>query len=111
MRSATLDRGRERFAFYPLYNLLLMAVAGAFLTGDIFNLYVWFEVMLITSFALLVLGNGREQIRGGLTYVAINLVSSTVFLAAVGLLYGATGTLNMADLAVRLPRGRRTRGW
>jgi multicomponent Na+:H+ antiporter subunit D len=100
---ATLDRGRERFAFYPLYNLLLMAVAGAFLTGDIFNLYVWFEVMLITSFALLVLGNGREQIRGGLTYVAINLVSSTVFLAAVGLLYGATGTLNMADLAVRLP--------
>jgi multicomponent Na+:H+ antiporter subunit D len=99
----TLDRGRERFAFYPLYNLLLMAVAGAFLTGDIFNLYVWFEVMLITSFALLVLGNGSEQIRGGLTYVAINLVSSTIFLAAVGLLYGATGTLNLADLAVRLP--------
>jgi multicomponent Na+:H+ antiporter subunit D len=99
----TIDRGRERFGFYPLYNLLLMAVAGAFLTGDIFNLYVWFEVMLITSFALLVLGNAREQIRGGLTYVAINLVSSTVFLAAVGLLYGATGTLNMADLAVRLP--------
>jgi multicomponent Na+:H+ antiporter subunit D len=101
---ATLDRGRERFAFYPLYNLLLMAVAGAFLTGDIFNLYVWFEVMLISSFALLVLGNGREQIRGGLIYVAINLVSSTIFLAAVGLLYGATGTLNMADLAIRLPQ-------
>jgi multicomponent Na+:H+ antiporter subunit D len=100
----SVDHGRERFGFYPLYHLLLMAVAGAFLAGDLFNLYVWFEVMLITSFALLVLGNEREQIRGGLTYVAINLVSSTVFLAAVGLLYGAAGTLNMADLAVRLPQ-------
>ena len=100
----SLDRGRERFGFYPLYHLLIMSVTGAFLTGDIFNLYVWFEVMLITSFALMVLGNGREQLRGGLTYVTINLVSSTVFLAAVGLLYGATGTLNMADLAVRLPQ-------
>ncbi len=99
----SVDHGRERFGFYPLYHLLLMAVAGAFLTGDLFNLYVWFEVMLITSFALLVLGNEKAQIRGGLTYVAINLVSSTVFLAAVGLLYGTAGTLNMADLAVRLP--------
>jgi multicomponent Na+:H+ antiporter subunit D len=98
----TMDHGRERFGYYPLFNILLMGVCGAFLTGDLFNLYVWFEVMLIASFVLLVLGGEREQIEGAIKYVTLNLLSSALFLAAVGLLYGIMGTLNMADLAVRL---------
>lgn len=95
---ATLDAARERHNFYTLYALMLMGVNGAFLAGDLFNLYVWFEVMLIASFGLMTLGGERGQLEGGLKYVVINLVSSTVFLIAVGLLYGLTGTLNMADL-------------
>jgi len=99
----SIDGERERFGFYPLYHALLMGVSGAFLAGDLFNLYVWFEVMLISSFVLLVLGNETEQVRGASTYVIINLVSSLCFLAAIGLLYGLTGSLNLADLASRLP--------
>ena len=79
---------------------------GAFLTGDLFNLYVWFEVMLIASFGLLVLGGSQEQIDGGIKYVTLNLVSTILFLTGIGLLYGMTGTLNMADLALRRARGR-----
>lgn len=99
---STIDEARERFAFYPLFQFLLLGVNGAFLTGDLFNLYVWFEVMLIASFGLMTLGGERDQLEGGLKYVVINLVSSTFFLIAVGLIYGATGTLNMAHLAVEL---------
>ena len=95
---ATLDPARERHNFYTLYALMLMGVNGAFLAGDLFNLYVWFEVMLIASFGLMTLGGERGQLEGGLKYVVINLVSSTIFLIAVGLLYGLTGTLNLADL-------------
>ncbi len=99
----SIDKDREQFGFQPLYHFLLMGVNGSFLTGDLFNLYVWFEVMLIASFALLVLGNEKGQVRGGLKYVTINLVSSAFFLTAVGLLYAAVGTLNLADIAARLP--------
>src|SRR4051812_28293953 len=99
---ATMDRGREAFGYYPLVHALLLGVCGAFLTGDLFNLYVWFEVMLMASFVLLVLGGERPQLHGGIKYVTLNLVSSSVFLAAVGILYGVTGTLNMADLARKL---------
>jgi multicomponent Na+:H+ antiporter subunit D len=99
---ATMDRSREAFGYYPLVHVLLLGVCGAFLTGDLFNLYVWFEVMLMASFVLLVLGGERPQLHGGIKYVTLNLVSSAVFLAAVGILYGLTGTLNMADLARRL---------
>lgn len=106
---ATIDPARERFGFYPLYQFLLLGVSGAFLTGDLFNLYVWFEVMLISSFGLMTLGGERDQLEGGLKYVVINLVSSTFFLIAVGLLYGATGTLNMAHLATVLGGGESTR--
>ncbi len=95
---ATLDRARERHNFFTLYMLMLMGVNGAFLAGDLFNLYVWFEVMLIASFGLMTLGGERGQLEGGLKYVVINLLSSTIFLIAVGLLYGLTGTLNLADL-------------
>lgn len=99
---SSIDQRREAFGYYPLFNILLMGVCGAFLTGDIFNLYVWFEVMLIASFVLLALGGERGQLEGAIKYVTLNLLSSALFLAAVGLLYGLAGTLNMADLAVKL---------
>jgi len=94
-----MDPQRESFGYYPLLHLLLMGVSGSFLTGDIFNLYVWFEVMLISSFVLLELGGEKAQLEGAIKYVALNLVSSALFLTAVGILYGTLGTLNMADLA------------
>lgn len=85
--------------FSAVLQLLLGGITGAFLTGDVFNLYVWFEVMLISSFYLLTLGRSKEQIDGGVKYVALNLISTTLILTAIGLLYGMTGTLNMADLS------------
>jgi multicomponent Na+:H+ antiporter subunit D len=100
---ATIDSKREKFGFYPLLQTLLMGINGAFLTGDIFNLYVWFEVMLISSFVLLALGGRKDQLEGAIKYVTLNLLSSALFLAGVGILYGLAGTLNMADLARKLP--------
>lgn len=97
-----LDRERERFGYYPLLHFLTMGICGSFLTGDIFNLYVWFEVMLIASFVLLSLGGERVQLEGTIKYVAMNLIASTFFLAGIGVLYGTVGTLNMADLAQQL---------
>src|SRR3546814_13401501 len=78
--------------------LLMAGVTGAFLTGDIFNLYVWFEVLLISSFGLLILGSQREQVDGALKYAVLNLLGTTLFLIAVGYLYAIFGTLNMADI-------------
>ncbi len=98
----TVDAGRERHGYYPLMNILVLGVCGAFLTGDLFNLYVWFEVLLVASFVIMALGGGRPQVEGALKYVALNLVSSVLFLSGVGLLYAATGTLNMADLSLRV---------
>ncbi len=97
-----IDVRRESFGYYPLLLVLLVGVTGAFLTGDIFNLFVMFEVMLIASFVLLALGGERAQLEGAIKYVTINLVGSAFFLAAAGILYGLTGTLNMADLSLRL---------
>lgn len=99
---ASMDPQRESYGYYPLLHILLMGVCGAFLTGDIFNLYVWFEVMLVTSFVLLALGGEPAQLEGAVKYVTLNLTSSALFLAAVGILYGLVGTLNMADLARQL---------
>jgi multicomponent Na+:H+ antiporter subunit D len=96
--TATIDRGRERFAYYPLTMVLLAGVCGTFLTGDLFNLYVWFEVLLIASFVLLALGGERAQLEGALKYVAINLVASATLLVSIGVIYGLTGTVNLADL-------------
>ncbi|WP_333713822.1 Na+/H+ antiporter subunit D [Yoonia sp.] len=93
---------QERLGYHGLFQVLLAGVTGAFLTGDLFNLYVWFEVMLIASFGLLVLMGGREQIDGGVKYVALNLISTIFFLMGIGLLYGMTGTLNFADLALKV---------
>jgi multicomponent Na+:H+ antiporter subunit D len=98
----SMDPDRESFGYYPLFHILMMGICGSFLTGDLFNLFVWFEVMLIASFVLLVLGGSKAQLEGGIKYVTLNLISSAVFLAAVGLLYGLVGTLNMADLARQL---------
>jgi multicomponent Na+:H+ antiporter subunit D len=99
---ASIDAEREHFGFHALYHFLLMGVCGAFLTGDLFNLYVWFEVMLMASFVLLALGGERGQMEGGIKYVTLNLVSSALFLATVGITYGLAGTLNLADLSQRL---------
>jgi len=103
---ASIDRRREAFGYYPLLHILLMGVCGAFLTGDLFNLYVWFEVMLMASFVLLALGGEPAQLRGAIKYVSLNLLASAIFLAAVGLLYGMVGTLNLADLAWKLNSDR-----
>ncbi|MEL7215307.1 MAG: Na+/H+ antiporter subunit D [Pseudomonadota bacterium] len=94
----------EKLGYHALFQVLIAGVVGAFLTGDLFNLYVWFEVMLISSFGLLVLGNRKDQVDGGVKYVALNLVSTILFLSGIGLLYGMTGTLNMADLALTVPQ-------
>lgn len=99
---ADIDPARRAFGYFPLVQVLLAGVAGAFLTGDIFNLYVCFEVLLMASFVLLALGGERAQMAGALTYVTLNLLSSALFLAGVGLTYGITRSLNMAELHVRL---------
>lgn len=98
----TIDESKKSHGFYLLIHFLLLGVCGSFLTGDIFNLYVWFEVMLMASFVLLVLGGERPQLEGALKYVTLNLLGSTFFLIGVGILYGKVGTLNMADLAFKL---------
>lgn len=100
---ATIETRRIKDGYFFLYFVLLAGVNGAFLTGDLFNLYVWFEVLLIASFVLIVLGGGRGQLDGAVKYVTMNLLGSVIFLSAVGLIYGKTGTLNMADLAERMP--------
>jgi multicomponent Na+:H+ antiporter subunit D len=99
---ADIGTERVKFGFYPLLNVLLMGVCGAFMTGDLFNLYVWFEVMLMASFVLMALGGERAQIEGAVKYLTLNFVASLMFLIAIGVIYGKTGTLNMADLAYRL---------
>ncbi len=88
--------------YYPLLHTLTGGICGAFLTGDLFNLYVWFEVMLMASFGLLVLGQADRQLDGGVKYVVINLFSTLLMLTGIGLTYGLTGTLNMADLHVKI---------
>jgi multicomponent Na+:H+ antiporter subunit D len=92
----------QHTGYYTLLHILLMGVCGVFLSGDIFNMFVWFEVLLIASFVLLVQGGERAQMEGAIKYVTLNLVASTIFLAAIGILYGKTGTLNFADLAHKL---------
>jgi multicomponent K+:H+ antiporter subunit D len=88
--------------FHTLFQLQLFGLNGAFLTGDLFNLFVFFEILLLASYSLLLHGGGRLKTKAGLHFVVINLVGSTLFLFAVGTLYGLLGTLNMADLAVKV---------
>ncbi len=93
------DRGRH---FHALYQFQLMGIMGAFLTGDLFNLFVFFEVLLIASYGLMIHAGGNERLRAGVQYVLFNLLGSTLFLFALGSIYAETGTLNMADLAERV---------
>lgn len=90
--------------FHPLFQLQLMGLAGAFLTADLFNLFVFFEIMLTASYGLLLHGSGWARVRSGLHYIAMNLMASTLFLIGVAIVYGAVGTLNMADIAQKLAR-------
>ncbi len=89
--------------FHSLFQLLLAGVNGALLTGDLFNLFVFFEVMLAASYGLLLHGTGTLRVKAGLHYIAVNLVAALFFLIGVSLVYGTAGTLNMADLAMRMP--------
>lgn len=100
--AGSIDKSREAYGFHPLLILLIMGINGSFTTGDIFNLYVWFEVMLLSSFALIALGGERAQLEGATKYVSINLFSSFLFLIGIGFLYGTFGTLNLADLSVKV---------
>jgi multicomponent Na+:H+ antiporter subunit D len=104
---ADVTTEEEHHGHHALTHAMLAGICGAFLTGDIFNMYVWFEVMLISSFGLLVIGGDRRQLDGAMKYVGLNLIATVAFLSGVGLLYGATGALNMADLHGRL-QGRVT---
>ncbi|MFG5407032.1 monovalent cation/H+ antiporter subunit D [Piscinibacter sakaiensis] len=92
--------------FHPMFQFQLMGLAGAFVTGDLFNLFVFFEVLLIASYVLMLHGQGRERFKAGLHYVVLNLAASALFLVGVALLYAMTGTLNLADLALRVPQLR-----
>ncbi|MET0963985.1 MAG: monovalent cation/H+ antiporter subunit D [Noviherbaspirillum sp.] len=108
LASATLVYSMLRWSrigvhFHSLFQFLLMGVNGAFLTHDLFNLFVFFEVMLAASYGLLLHGYNAARLRAGMQYIAVNLVASLLFLIGVALVYATTGTLNMADLAARLP--------
>jgi multicomponent Na+:H+ antiporter subunit D len=94
-----IELGSSANRFYLFFFSLTLGMNGALISGDVFNLYVWFEVLLISSFVLITFGCSREQLRGGIKYLAMNLIGSLFFLAGIGLLYGKTGTLNMANLS------------
>lgn len=93
---------RNHVGFQSVYLILAAGVGASFLTGDLFNLFVSFEMMLTASYVLMTLGGTRDQVRSGMTYVVISLLASTLFVTALALLYSATGTVNMADLSVRI---------
>jgi multicomponent Na+:H+ antiporter subunit D len=99
----SIDDTRIKFGYYPVWLFLMFGLCGAFLAGDVFNLYVWMEVMLVSTFVLLTLGGTAPQLEGAIKYVMLNFLASSLLLAGIGVLYGITGTLNMADLSVKLP--------
>src|SRR5690606_14658642 len=100
--TVALNLSRIKYGYFFIFHFLVMGLIGAFLTGDIFNLYVWFEVVIISSFVLLTLGGKKLQMEGAIKYVTMNMLASVVFLTAIGVLYGVTGTLNMADLSIKI---------
>lgn len=94
---------RAGASFHALFQIQLMGLYGAFLTADLFNLFVFFEVLLAASYGLVLHGSGRSRVSAGLHYIAINLLASSLFLIGAALIYGVTGTLNFADLALKIP--------
>lgn len=98
----TIGRKREEYYFYPLFLILITGVNGSFLTGDLFNLFVCFEVMLVASYVLISLGSTKAQLRESVKYILINIISSFFFLVAIGYIYAITGTLNLAHLSLRI---------
>ena len=100
--TSAINISRIRYGYFIVYHFLMMGLIGAFLTGDIFNLYVWFEVVIISSFVLLTLGGKKRQMEAAVKYVTMNMLASTIFLTAIAVLYGITGSLNIADLAEKV---------
>ncbi len=101
---ATANWDRRGRHFHALFHFQLMGLSGAFITGDLFNLFVFFEILLIASYVLMVHGQGADRFKAGLHYVVLNLAASTLFLIGLAIIYGLTGTLNMADLALRVAK-------
>lgn len=97
-----ISKPRMKYGYFPIFHFLFMGLNGAFLTGDIFNLYVWFEVVIISSFVLMTLGGKKPQMESAIKYVAMNMLASVIFLTAIAILYGLTGSLNMADLSIKV---------
>lgn len=93
---------RLQFGFFPILHFLVLGLQGAFLAGDIFNLYVWFEVVIISSFVLLTLGGKKKQLEAAIKYVSLNMLASALFLIGIGFVYGLTGALNFADIAIKI---------
>lgn len=104
----SLSQKKEEFYFYTFYFLLITGVSGAFITGDLFNLFVFFEVLLMASYGLIVLGGEKVQLRESLKYVLINLFSSMLFVTTIAFLYSVVGTVNMAQIAERVRESEQT---
>ncbi len=101
--AGTIIPQRVKYGFFPILQILFLGLCGAFLTGDLFSLYVWFEIIIISSFVLLTIGGEKMQLEGAVNYFTLNMLSSLIFLTAIAIIYGITGTLNMADVAMKLP--------
>ena len=102
LHAAVTRADRKGWHFHPLFQFQLLGLNGAFLTGDLFNLFVFFEVLLIASYGLMLHGQGAARLKAGVQYVVVNLVGSSLFLIALGMLYALTGTLNMADMGLKV---------
>src|SRR5699024_9496190 len=100
--TASIGEAREKMYFYPFVLFLVAGVHASFLTGDLFNLFVSFEVMLLASYVLITLGGKKRQLKSSIVYIAINILSSWIFLVAIAYLYGTLGTLNLAHLSERI---------